>query len=248
MCRHMITGAETPATMASVTKSRSLMLSTSPRACRANLAHTVAATATITFPMPAPPAMATMIRRQQHRGKPQNGINQPHHARCRRTTAEVAGHNADGGPDYGTRSQCNQAYEHRGARSVDESAQDVFARFVRAQQEFGGLEGRDFPVPLVQKFGVVGRDQRREYRRDYEHHEDQRWESTATVTPEIFCQMRAASRLAGAMGLPGLAWPKLKSPKTADARVRPSRTECAGQRKRRRCLRRLTSGYRGSRR
>ena len=49
MCRHIITWLGTPATTASVTKSRSLMLSTSPRTCRANRAHTVAMMAMTTF-------------------------------------------------------------------------------------------------------------------------------------------------------------------------------------------------------
>ena len=84
--------ADTPATMANVTKSLSLMLNTSPRACRANLAQTVAATATITLPMPAPPAIATMINANRTVGEPEHRVHQAHEDDVG-APAEVAGHN-----------------------------------------------------------------------------------------------------------------------------------------------------------
>ncbi len=65
MCRYIIAGAETPATVAMVTKSLSFTFLTSPRTSRANLAQTFSMMATMTLINPAP-IIATLIKVTVH--------------------------------------------------------------------------------------------------------------------------------------------------------------------------------------
>ena len=69
MCLNIRTGGLTPSIRARVTKSWVLTDSTSPRTIRANLAHTVSATASMMTPIPVP-RMTTITSATRMVGKP----------------------------------------------------------------------------------------------------------------------------------------------------------------------------------